>query len=130
MKKIIISFFIIIFLVVLFIVIYPVIKNDNYDKKLINNIYNNTEIEKVEYLNKDNNYYIVKDKEKIVVYNLNYEEVYSITLDKIKESKLDFVYRRNKLYYIDKKVKKEKVIYKFYDVISLEEVYKTTVGGH
>lgn len=130
MKKIIISTFIVIVLITLFIVIYPVIKNDNYEKKLINNIYNNTEIEKIEYLNKDNNYYIVKDKEKVVVYNLNYEEVYSITLDQIKESKLDFAYRRNKLYYIDKKIKKEKITYTFYDITSLEEVYKTKVGGH
>ena len=45
---------------ILGIYIYPSIKNDNYQKRLISDIYKNTDIKDIEYLNKDNNYYVVK----------------------------------------------------------------------
>lgn len=130
MKKIIIAILITLIIIILTLLIYPSIKNSKYENSLLKDIYKNTNIENIEYLNKDNNYYIVKNKEKVVVYNLNYEEVYTTSLDKIKESNLDLTYRRNKLYYVDKKVKKGEIIYTFYNPESLEEVYKTKVGGN
>ena len=84
---------------ILGIYIYPSIKNDNYQKRLISDIYKNTVIKDIEYLNKDNNYYVVKDRDKVIVLDLNYEEVYSIDKSKLKDNDLDLVYRRNNLYY-------------------------------
>ena len=84
---------------ILGIYIYPSIKNDNYQKRLISDIYKNTDIKDIEYLNKDNNYYVVKDRDKVIVLDLNYEEVYSIDKSKLKDNDLDLVYRRNNLYY-------------------------------
>ena len=87
---------------ILGIYIYPSIKNDNYQKRLISDIYKNTDIKDIEYLNKDNNYYVVKDRDKVIVLDLNYEEVYSIDKSKLKDNDLDLVYRRNNLYYEEK----------------------------
>ena len=126
-KIIIILLLIIIFIVA--IIIYPVIKNEHYNNKILNDIYKNTDIKNIKYYNKDNNYYIVKDSENVYVFDLNYEEVYSINIDEIKESKLDLVYRRNNLYYEEKEKSKNKIIYSFYDVKTNDLVYQTLLGG-
>lgn len=129
MKKKIIIILIIIAIIPLSIIIYPVIKNNNYNDKLLNDIYSNTKIKDITYLNKNNNYYIIKTKEKILVLDLNYEEKLSLDINKIKESNLELVYRRNDLYYKETIKKKEKLIYNFYDVTTNELVFSATIGG-
>lgn len=129
MKKKIIIILIIIAIIPLSIIIYPVIKNNNYNDKLLNDIYSNTKIKDITYLNKNNNYYIIKTKEKILVLDLNYEEKLSLDINKIKESNLELVYRRNDLYYKETIKEKEKLIYNFYDVTTNELVFSTTIGG-
>lgn len=129
MKKKIIIILIIIAIIPLSIIIYPVIKNNNYNDKLLNDIYSNTKIKDITYLNKNNNYYIIKTKEKILVLDLNYEEKLSLDINKTKESNLELVYRRNDLYYKETIKKKEKLIYNFYDVTTNELVFSATIGG-
>ena len=101
---------------ILGIYIYPSIKNDNYQKRLISDIYKNTDIKDIEYLNKDNNYYVVKDRDKVIVLDLNYEEVYSIDKSKLKDNDLDLVYRRNNLYYEEKIRDGDNLTYNFYNI--------------
>ena len=74
MKKIIITIIIILVILALSILIIPIIKNNNYRVALLNNIYENTDIQEINYINKDNNYYIIKTIEKVIVLDLNYEE--------------------------------------------------------
>ena len=62
-KKVLITILITITLLIFSIILYPVIKNNNYQKKLLNNIYENTNLKDIKYLNKDNNYYIIKTKD-------------------------------------------------------------------
>ncbi len=115
---------------ILGIYIYPSIKNDNYQKRLISDIYKNTDIKNIEYLNKDNNYYIVKDRDKVIVLDLNYEEVYSIDKSKLKDNDLDLVYRRNNLYYEEKIRDGDNLTYNFYNIDNNELAYQVLLGGN
>lgn len=115
---------------ILGIYIYPSIKNDNYQKKLISDIYKNTDIKDIEYLNKDNNYYVVKDRDKVIVLDLNYEEVYSIDKSKLKDNDLDLVYRRNNLYYEEKIRDGDNLTYNFYNIDNNELAYQVLLGGN
>lgn len=115
---------------ILGIYIYPSIKNDNYQKRLISDIYKNTDIKNIEYLNKDNNYYVVKDRDKVIVLDLNYEEVYSIDKSKLKDNDLDLVYRRNNLYYEEKIRDGDNLTYNFYNIGNNELAYQVFIGGN
>ena len=115
---------------ILGIYIYPSIKNDNYQKRLISDIYKNTDIKDIEYLNKDNNYYVVKDSDKVIVLDLNYEEVYSIDKSKLKDNDLDLVYRRNNLYYEEKIRDGDNLNYNFYNIDNNELAYQVLLGGN
>ena len=128
-KKILITILITIILLIFSIILYPVIKNNNYQKKLLNNIYENTNLKDIKYLNKDNNYYIIKTKDKVLVLDLNYEEVYSISTSEIKMGNLDLSYTRNSLYYKERIRKNNKLTYKYYDIKTNEEVFTSVLGG-
>lgn len=128
-KKVLITILITIILLIFSIILYPVIKNNNYQKKLLNNIYENTNLKDIKYLNKDNNYYIIKTKDKVLVLDLNYEEVYSINTDEIKKNNLDLSYTRNSLYYKERIRKNNKLTYKYYDIKTNEEVFTSVLGG-
>lgn len=128
-NKLILIPIIILIILPLLVIIYPIIKNNNYEKELLNNIYNNTNYKDITYLNKDNNYYIIKTKKNVLVLDLNYEEKYSTNIEDLKENKLDLVYRRNSLYYEEKIREKDKLIYKYYNVLTNELEYETSLGG-
>ncbi len=128
-KKVLITILIIIILLIFSIILYPIIKNNNYQKKLLNNIYENTDLKDIKYLNKDNNYFIIKTKDKVIVLDLNHEEVYSISTSEIKKSNLDLSYTRNNLYYKERIRKNNKLTYKYYDIKTNEEVFTSVLGG-
>ena len=128
-KKVLITILITIILLIFSIILYPIIKNNNYQKKLLNNIYENTDLKDIKYLNKDNNYFIIKIKDKVLVLDLNYEEVYSISTSEIKKSNLDLSYIRNSLYYKERIRKNNKLAYKYYDIKTNEEVFTSVLGG-
>jgi len=128
-KKILIAIFIIIILIPSLVIMYPIIKNNNYKKELLNNIYNNTDIKEITYINKDNNYYIIKTEENVIVLDLNYEEKLSFDINKLKDNNLELVYRRNKLYKEEKIKEEDKLIYKFYNVETGILEYETSLGG-
>lgn len=130
MKKIIITIITILVILALSILIIPIIKNNNYREALLNNIYENTDIQEINYINKDNNYYIIKTIEKVIVLDLNYEEKYTLETSKLHNRDLELVYRRNNLYFEEKKKEKEKIIYKFYNVETGILEYETSLGGN
>lgn len=128
-KKYIIILLILLFISVLVIYIYPIKKNNIYKQKLIKDIYQNTTIKDIKYLNKDNNYYIIIAEDKVVVLDLNYEEVYEIDKSKIKDNKKPLTYRRGNIYYEEKIKEKEKLTYNFYNVETEELEYQISLGG-
>lgn len=128
-KKIIIIISIIVIIIPLFIVLYPIITNNKYEKELFELIYQNTEYQDILYLNKDNNHYIIKTKDKLIVIDLNYEEKLSLNINELSESNLELVYRNDNLYYHEKVREEEKIVYNFYDVYTNELSYTTSLGG-
>lgn len=129
-KKSVFMLLMVFIVLILGIYIYPSIKNDNYQERLISDIYKNTDINDIEYLNKDNNYYVVKDRDKVIVLDLNYEEVYSIDKSKLKDNDLDLVYRRNNLYYEEKIRDGDNLTYNFYNIDNNELAYQVLLGGN
>lgn len=131
MKKKILILITVLFLItvaILLIILIPSIKNKNYKEELLNNIYKNTKLKDINYINKDNNYYIIKTNNKIIVLDLNYEEVF--TKEKVRDSDLPLVYRRNNLYYEEKIRKKDKLKYNYYSTNDDTLIFSSTVGGH
>lgn len=117
-------------LILVFIsIIYPVMKNEDYNKKLFDDVYNNSNIKNINYVNKSNNYYIVKNDKEIVVMDLNYDKINSVNVSDIYDSDLDIVYRRGNIYYEEKVNDKDKLIYKYYNINNGEFVFDITVGG-
>lgn len=128
-KKILMLVIILVIIIPLSTIMFPVIRNDNYKKSILNNIYNNTTYKNIKYLNKDNNYYVIKTEDKVLVLDLNYEEKLSIDIDKLKDNNLELVYCRNNLYYEEKVKDGGKLIYKFYNIETNELEYETSLGG-
>lgn len=117
-------------LILVFIsIIYPVMRNEDYNKKLFDDVYNNSNIKNINYVNKSNNYYIVKNDKEIVVMDLNYDKINSVNVSDIYDSDLDIVYRRGNIYYEEKINDKDKLIYKYYNINNGEFVFDITVGG-
>lgn len=117
-------------LILVFIsIIYPVMRNEDYNKKLFDDVYNNSNIKNINYVNKSNNYYIVKNDKEIVVMDLNYDKINSVNISDIYDSDLDIVYRRGNIYYEEKVNDKDKLIYKYYNINNGEFVFDITVGG-
>lgn len=128
-KKYLIILLLLLLITILTIYIYPTEKNNKYKQKLIKDIYQNTTIKNIEYLNKDNNYYILIAEDKVVVLDLNYEEVYKIDKNKIKDSTKDITYRRGNIYYEEKIKEKDKLTYNFYNIETEELEYQISLGG-
>lgn len=104
-------------------------RNGDYNKKLFDDVYSNSNIKNINYVNKSNNYYIVKNDEEIVVMDLNYDKINSVNVSDIYDSNLDIVYRRGNIYYEEKINDKDKLIYKYYNINNGEFVFDITVGG-
>ncbi|MGN1311664.1 MAG: hypothetical protein ACI4U4_01465 [Bacilli bacterium] len=117
-------------LILVFIsIIYPVMRNEDYNKKLFDDVYSNSNIKNINYVNKSNNYYIVKNDKEIVVMDLNYDKINSVDVSDIYDSDLDIVYRRGNIYYEEKINDKDKLIYKYYNINNGKFVFDITVGG-
>ena len=104
-------------------------RNEDYNKKLFDDVYSNSNIKNINYVNKSNNYYIVKNDKEIVVMDLNYDKINSVNVSDIYDSDLDIVYRRGNIYYEEKINDKDKLIYKYYNINNGEFVFDITGGG-
>ena len=101
-KKIIIGIVILMVITILMfvIILMPSFKNNKYNEKIYNNVKENTNLKNITYVNRNNNYYIAKSNEKVVVFDLNYEVVFE--KQSVRESDMPLVYKRNNLYYVEK----------------------------
>ncbi len=131
MKKIIILFII---LIVIFLSsrIYVSNKNNKYKSNLEKEITENYKLdEKIKYLNKTDLYYIILTTDKLIVLDNHYNELF--TEDSPKLYKLDkdseLVYRLNQPMYEIKKVSKDKIVYKYYNIYTGELLDTVTIGG-
>ena len=106
---------------------YTITKNKDYQDNMLKKIEKNYNINNIDYLNYYNNYYIIKNKEDIIVLNNKYEEVLKEKISNIDTNKYELVYRDKKLMYEETTLKKDKVIYTYYDIKSGKEINQTTL---
>lgn len=131
MKKIII---LVISLVLLFFLsrCYVVNKNNKYLNSIKEEIKDNYKIKKdIKYLNKTNLYYIILTTDNLIVLDNNYNEIFIEKVSKLSNYKKNYeiVYRKNKVMYEAKKVSKDKVVYKYYDIYTGELLDTINIGG-
>lgn len=129
-KKIIIGIVILVVIAILMsvIILMPSFKNNKYNEEIYNNVKENTDLKNITYVNKNNNYYIVKTGTKAIVLDLNYEFVFE--KQSVRESNMPLVYKRNNLYYVEKIRKKDKIIYNYYSTDEDTLVFSSVVGGY
>lgn len=129
MKKVIITFISLLVMIFIF-VMFTVNKNDKYNNDMVSYIKKNiTSLESINYINKYDNYYIVKDNLNVMIIDNDMNIVLSEKLSNIYSSYDDIVYRLNKLMYVEKIVKDNKVIYNYYDIYNHEEIDSIVVEG-
>lgn len=130
MKKVIILFISI--LVFVFLLMSLMVGNDNrYVNKKKTEIIKNTSVEKINYMNIYDGYYIVDDDNYIYLFNKDYKEI-------LKEDKLlvhkntkgyDIIYKDNSLMYLEEENSDNGLVYKYYDIGTYELLNKVVVGG-
>ena len=116
MKKIIvIIILILIFLTFLIINIY---ENDKYQNTIFSEIVENYKIsEDITYVNKSNNFYIIKTNSKIIVLDGNFENIYELeTTDFLPRNNREIVFKDNMLMYEETQRYSSKIVYNYYSV--------------
>lgn len=131
MKKIIV---LVISLVLLFFLsrCYIVNKNNKYLNSIKEEIKDNYKIKKdIKYLNKTNLYYIILTTDNLIVLDNDYNEIFIEKVSKLSNYKKNYeiVYRKNKVMYESKKVSKDKIVYKYYDIYTGELLDTINIGG-
>ena len=132
MKKIlkIISIPLIIILLVILYISYLTNNNQNYLNNITKGIKDNYQIEdEITYSNMYNNYYIFTTKSKVIVLNNEYQEVLNESLSTIKNrtENQELIYKTNKLMFEETELKKNNLIYKYYDASTGELLKETTM---
>lgn len=106
--------------------------NNRYISKIEKDIYKNTDVKKIDYVNEYDKHYIVRNNEYIYLFNNNYEEITRIKLNLVYENKnnYDIVYRDKTIMYMDDYKNKEGIIFKYYDIYTYKEIDKVIIGGY
>lgn len=119
-------------IIFLFIMIIFMIENDNrYYDKIKKIIEEECKIDDIIYINKYNDYYIVKDKEYLYLINSEYRIISEIDNNLLYENKenYDIIYDDEVFMYMDDEYIDDGVIYRYYDIYSYELINEIKVGG-
>ena len=115
-----------------FIGVIIILRIDNiYSNNLVDLIKKNTDVDNIEYVNKYDNCYLVKDSKYLYLFNSKYEEITNINLNLVYENKnnYDIVYRNKTIMYMEDNKNKEGIIYRYYDIYTYELIDEVVVGG-
>ena len=108
------------------------IRNDNrYYNRIKKIIEEECKIDNIIYINKYNDYYIVKDKEYLYLINSEYRIISEIDNNLLYENKenYDIIYDDEVFMYMDDEYIDDGVIYRYYDIYSYELINEIKVGG-
>ncbi|MGN1358576.1 MAG: hypothetical protein ACI4WU_04335, partial [Bacilli bacterium] len=88
-------------------------------------------IDNIIYINKYNDYYIVKDREYLYLINSEYRIISEIDNNLLYENKenYDIIYDDEVFMYMDDEYIDDGVIYRYYDIYSYELINEIKVGG-
>ena len=131
MKKIVVIFiFIILFLFISRCIMVYIDKNNISD--IGKDIIKNTDIKNIKYINKYDDYYIVKDNDYIYLIDYKYNEVLKIDNKKIYDNKNNYelIYRDNTIMYMDNYIDKDSIVFNYYDIYSYKLIDSIIVGGN
>ena len=127
---------IIIFIVFIFIfslvLIFCMINNDKkYLDGLRKEIIDNTDIVIVNYINRYDNNYIVKDNDYLYLINNDYEILFKLELYLICDSENDYeiIYMDNEFIYLNEIRKDNSLVYEYYDIYDCKLIDRVLVGG-
>ena len=125
----IIGIIIILLLIVIFSISYITDNNTQTLEKLTQKIQKHYKTTKINYSNTFNNYYIIKTNNQVIILTKDYKEVAKEDISKLKEesNNYDLIYKTNKIMYEKKTLKKNKIIYDYYDAITGEKIKTTTM---
>ena len=95
-------------------------------------IVKNTKIKGIKYINKCDDYYIVKDNDYIYLIDYKYNEVLKIDNKKIYDNKNNYelIYRDNTIMYMDNYIDKDSIVFNYYDIYSYKLIDSIIVGGN
>lgn len=104
-------------------------KNNKNLKKIIKD---NTKITNISYINKYNNYYLIKDKKYLYLLKSNFEEIDKIEINKIHTNKKEYeiIYEDEKIMYMNNYKNKKGITFKYYDIYTYELIKEITLGGN
>ena len=113
-----------IFLVLFFSVNYVINNNSDYNNNLVKKVSNKYNGGNIDNVNIYGGYYIVSYKDKIIVLDKEYKEIYKENTSKLADNEkgYDIVYKTNKLMYEETVVDDETLTYNYYDIHSYKLV--------
>ena len=108
--------------------------DNNYQKNnhnLTTLITQKTKLTGIDYVNEYDDYYIVKDKTYLYIFDNKYEEILRIDNILIHDNKKNYaiIYKDNKVMYLNDYLKKNKLYYEYYDLYTYELIDKIVIGG-
>ena len=132
MKKILKVIIAISILVTLYLVVLSCLinKNDKYLTNMTNKIKENYKLkEEIKYINTYGNYYILTTKKDIIVLNKEYKEILKKDIDVLAPNPNNYalIYKTNKIMYEETILKKNKLLYKYYDATNGKLIKETTM---
>ena len=118
-------------MICLFILIEYMNRNNyKYNSDMINNVKENTDIDKIEYVNYYNEYYVVLDNDYLYLINKDYKIISKIDKKKIYENdkKYDIIYNDEKLIYINERYVDGVLVYEYYDLYTYKHIKTIKIG--
>lgn len=107
----------------------------NNNQKNINELNNlivkKTNLKNIKYINKYDNYYLVKDDEYLYIFDNKFKELLKIDNIIIHDNKnnYDIIYHDNKAMYLNDYLKDNKIVYEYYDLYDYKLIKKIVIGG-
>lgn len=121
---------IVLILIGVFSLSYTINKNQDYSDNIIQGIQKNYKIDnKINYVNKYGNYYIITTDTNVIVLNKEYQQELKENINVLAENKENYqlIYKTKKLMYEDTIIKDNKLTYVYYDAKTHKKLSSTTL---
>ena len=120
-----------ILIIILGLIFYMNYNDKNYMENMKKKIIANTEIDKIEYINVYDNYYIVLSDEDLYLLDDKYNVVLDVEKFLIYENSknYDIIYNDKHFMYLNDVYEDDQLIYEYYDIYTYKLIKRVIVGG-